>query len=118
MAAKKIPNEVRAAWLRVRAAWGRGTDVFTSTMSMLSKKEMEQLYDVVRHSVYKDSYVQILREKPELKEFLKGDEDRMCMHDIYAILAFRMGKSEPPPKTEKAALAMKAGIGRNPMFGY
>ncbi|MDD5340602.1 MAG: hypothetical protein PHV13_05135 [Candidatus ainarchaeum sp.] len=118
MAGKEIPNEARAAWLRVRAAWGRGSDVFSSTMSMLSQKENEQLYDIVRHAIYKDNYVQVLREKPELKGFLKGDEDRLCMMDIYQVLSYRLRRSEPPPKTEKAAAAMNAGIGRNPAFGY
>lgn len=120
MAGKKVPNEVRPVWLRVRAAWGKGTDVFVSTMSTLSQKQNEQLYDVVRHAIYKDNYVQVLREKPELKEFLKGDEDRMCMMDIYQILSYRLRRSEPPPKTEKAAFAMKGGrIGRAaPTFGY
>ncbi len=116
----KVPNEVRAVWLRVRAAWTRGRDVFVSTMSQLSQKQNEQLYDVVRHAVYKDNYVQALREKPELKEFLKGDDDRLCMIDAYDILAYKLHRREPPPRTEKGALAMKGGrIGRAaPTFGY
>jgi hypothetical protein len=118
-AAKKMPNDVRVLWLRVRAGWGRGREVFDNTMSQFSQKQSQQLYDVVRHAIYKDNYVQVLREKPELKEFLKSDEDRLCMMDAYAILSYKLGRSEPPPKTEKAILGMKGRIGRSaPLFGY
>jgi hypothetical protein len=120
MAGKKTPNDVWATWLRVRAAWGRGRDTFISTMSQLGQKQNEQLYDIVKCAVYKDSYVQVLRAKPELKDFLKSDEDRFCMMDVYEILSYKLGRREPPPKTEKGALAMKGDrIGRDaPMFGY
>jgi hypothetical protein len=42
------------------------------------------------------------------------------MMDIYEILSYKLGRHEPPPKTEKGALAMKGGrIGRDaPIFGY
>ena len=120
MAVKKMPNEVWATWLRVRGAWGRGKESFDSLMATLSGKQNEQLYDIVRYALYKDSYVQVLREKPELKQFLKSDEDRMCMIDIYEILSYRLRRSEPPPKIRSGAFAMRGDrIGRAaPTFGY
>ena len=120
MAGKKVPLELWAAWLRVRAAWGKGRDVFMSTMSLLGQKQNEQLYDIVKYAIYKDNYVQALRARPELKQFLKNDEDRLCMMDVYDILSYKLRRHEPTPKTEKGALAMKGDrIGRDaPIFGY
>ena len=58
--------------------------------------------------------------RPELKQFLKNDEDRLCMMDVYDILSYKLRRHEPTPKTEKGALAMKGDrIGRDaPIFGY
>lgn len=81
-------------------------------MDQVDRKQSEMLYDVVKHSLYKESYVEILHELPELRELVKSDEDRFFMHDIYAILSRRLGKSEPPPKTERGALAFRGRIGR------
>lgn len=112
MAGKKLDAAVRAAWLRARAAWTRDRDTFASVMSLVDRKRSEGLYDVVRHSLYKESYVQMLRERPELREIVKSDDDRLCMHDMYEILSFRLGRKEPPPKTERAAVAIRGRIGR------
>ncbi|NYZ74032.1 hypothetical protein H0O00_02730 [Candidatus Micrarchaeota archaeon] len=107
-----ITPELRKTWIRVRSAWGMSFEAFNSTVSMLDKKHAEGLYDLVRHSLFKDNYAEILRGNPELREVLKNEEDRLCMHDIYEILSWKLGKSEPLPKEIRAREAMKGPIGR------
>ncbi|MDD5172125.1 MAG: hypothetical protein PHF60_03760 [Candidatus ainarchaeum sp.] len=107
-----ITNDVRKTWIRVRAAWGRSFEVFTGTMSLLDKKQSEGLYDLVKHSLFKSTFAEIVQDYPQLKEFVKGEDDRLCMYDIYEVLSWKLGKSEPIPKEIQAREAMKGGIGR------
>lgn len=108
----KITNELRKNWLMLKTAWRVNLSAFSNRLSLVPDKQAGQLYDVVRHSVYKDSYVDILREHPELKELVKNDDDRFFMHDMYESLSWRLGKREKPPKERQVSERMKGGIGR------
>ena len=108
----KVTNELRKNWLMLKKAWLMNLSAFSNQLSLVPDKQAEQLYDVVRHSVYKDSYVDILREHPELKELVKNDDDRFFMHDMYESLSWRLGKREKPPKERQVYERMKGGIGR------
>ena len=107
-----ITNEIRRAWLRLRKAWGWSFEAFSNTLGLLNTKEANMLYDIVKHSLFKGSYVEIIREHPELREIVKTDEDRLCMHDIYEILSWKLGRKEELPPDRKISRAMKGRIGR------
>lgn len=120
VANKKAPAEKKIAitaslrknWLLLKAAWLMNQGAFSSRLSLVPDKEADELYEVARHSLYKDSYVRILREHPELKELVKTDDDRLFMYNLYDILSWRLGKSEPPPKEQRPAARIKGSIGR------
>lgn len=107
-----ITPEIRRIWLKVRHAWNWSYDAFSNTVSYLKQDEAEKLYDVVRLSLFKDSYAEMLHEHPELREIVKSDDDRLCMHDIYQILSWRLGKREEFPADKKIYMRMKGKIGR------
>lgn len=108
-----ITPEVRKIWIRVRAAWGRSYDAFTGTMSLLDKKQSEALYDLVKHSLFMANYAVIVQKHHELKEFVKGEDDRLCMHDIYEVVSWKLGKSVQVPKDVTFTQGMKGSIGRS-----
>ena len=107
-----ITPELRRIWFKVRDSWNRSLEAFSSIVSLLTPKEAEQLYDIVKLSLFKDSYAQMLQEHPGLKEIVKTDDDRLCMHDIYENISWRLGKSEKLPKDIATKLGMKGRIGR------
>ena len=108
-----ITDELRGIWLKVRRSWNMSHTAFSNTVSLLSDKKAEQLYGLVRHSLFKGSYVEILREHPELREILRSDDDRICMHDIYEVLSWRLRKSEKMPKDIETTMRVKGRIGRD-----
>ncbi|MBD3210364.1 hypothetical protein GF318_03210 [Candidatus Micrarchaeota archaeon] len=113
----EISNRAKRIWLKVRKTWDMSLPAFTNTLSLLSEEEAEILYGIVKHSLYKDSYVEMLREHPELREIVKTDNDRLCMHDTYEVLSFRLNKFEDFPDFRKTQIKMKGGIGREaPVF--
>lgn len=107
-----ITPEVRRIWLKVRKAWNWSYDAFSNTVSYLKQDEAEKLYDVVRLSLFKESYAQMLQEHPELREIVKSDDDRLCMHDIYQILSWRLGKREKFPNDKRISRQIRGRIGR------
>lgn len=109
----KITPQLRRLWLTVRKAWVSSFQAFSNSLSSLDQKQAAMLYEVVKHSLFKDSYVQILRGHPELREFLKSDDDRLCMHDIYEVLSWRLSRKEKLPKDVEMAEKMKGRIGRS-----
>lgn len=109
----EITNRLRRTWWRLRKAWNLTMKAFSGTMSRLTDAEAEELYEVVRHSLFKDSYVEILRARPELKELVKSDDDRLFMHDVYEVLSWRLKKKEPYPKDVDMIIRMKGRIGRD-----
>ncbi|MBU0532627.1 hypothetical protein KKB44_03985 [Candidatus Micrarchaeota archaeon] len=112
-----ITNEVRRIWLKVRKSWNVSHAAFSNTVSFLSEKEANTLYDIVKLGLYKDSYAHILHEHPELKEIVKSDDDRLCMYDIYEVLSWRLRRKEKMPKNKEIIMRMKGRIGREvPIF--
>ncbi|MFH0737043.1 MAG: hypothetical protein V1827_01105 [Candidatus Micrarchaeota archaeon] len=109
----KITPELTRLWITIRQAWGRNLASFSSVMAGLDDKQAEMLYGVVRLSLYKNSYVEIIMAHPELRPFLKSDDDRFCMHDMYQRLSWRLNKREELPPGFKLAQSTKARIGRD-----
>ncbi len=107
-----ITPDLRKTWIRVRSAWNLSFEAFNNVVSMLDKKQSEALYDLVKHALFMANCADILRQHPELREVLKNEEDRLCMHDIYEILSWKLGRSEPLPKEIRAREAMRGTIGR------
>ncbi|MBU0591905.1 hypothetical protein KKF81_04045 [Candidatus Micrarchaeota archaeon] len=107
-----ITPRLRRIWIQIRRNWGISRVAFTNNLSLLNDGEANNLYNLVIHSLYKNSYVDILREIPGLRGIIRTEDDRYCMHDIYQILSWRLDKTESPPKTLQIKLAMRGGIGR------
>ena len=107
-----ITPQIRRNWLQIRSAWNISHAAFSNTLSSLSTINANLLYNIVKLSLFKGSYVDILREHSELKEIIKTDDDRLCMHDIYEVLSWRLNKTEKPPADVKLSAAVKSGIGR------
>ncbi|MFN7990700.1 MAG: hypothetical protein U0R44_00935 [Candidatus Micrarchaeia archaeon] len=114
-----VTPELRKIWLRVRSSWNLSLPAFSNTLSSLSDAEAGLLYGLVRHSLFKGSHVEILRAHPELRSIVKTDDDRICMHDIYETLSWRLGKSETPPPDVKLATNVRSRLGRGmPVFDH
>lgn len=107
------PN-LKRNWLKIRNAYNVSLESFGATISMMNEGEANAMYDLVKGALYKDNNAQIIKENPNLKEFLKNDEDRLCMIDIYTNLSWRLGKSEKAPKyretINKFRLAVKKSL--------
>jgi len=108
-----ITPPLRRIWLNIRRSWISSFSAFQNSISLLNEKEASGLYDVVKHSLFKGSYVEILADQPGMKEIVKSDEDRMCMHDIYEVLSWRLGRREELPSDVRRTQGMKGRIGRN-----
>jgi hypothetical protein len=108
-----ITPEIRRIWITIRRMWNLGFAPFSKSISALNDKQSGALYDVIRLSLYNDSYVEVLRKHPELKPLLLSDEDRLCMYDIYGVLSWRLNRREEPPKDRRLLLDFKGSIGRN-----
>lgn len=106
-----ITPTLRKNWIRIRAAWNTSPEAFTGTLSLMDPKQANELYDLVKLALFKGSHVEILHEHPEMREFVKSDDDRLCMHDVYEALSRRLQRKEPFP--EYAALKQKImGFGK------
>jgi hypothetical protein len=92
-----ITPDIRKNWIRVRQAWNSSVEAFTGTLSMLNNAQANALYDVVKLSLFQGSHAEILRNHPEMRELIKSDDDRFCMHDIYDALSRRLDRREPFP---------------------
>ncbi len=93
-----VTPELRRIWVRVRNAYSTSQAAFSSSLSLLDERQANILYDFAVAALYKDNVAQILSEHPELKSLVHTDDDRLCMHDIYENLSWRLHRSEPMPK--------------------
>lgn len=108
-----ISPQTRRAWLNLRRAWVTSFQAFSYALSQLDTRQSEAMYDMVKKALFKDSYAQIVQQHPELREFVRSDEDRICMIEIYEVLSWRLNRSEKPPPDRLAYRGMKGRIGRN-----
>ncbi|MFH1785185.1 MAG: hypothetical protein ABH842_02035 [Candidatus Micrarchaeota archaeon] len=113
----KISPEVKKLWVRIKSAWNTNEVKFRNTLSYLTNEQANSIYDVVRLSLFKNSYVNVLRDHPELKDLLKNDNDRLCMYNVYSNLSVRLNRREDPPNDVKLAMNLKGNIGRKYTFG-
>jgi len=105
-----ITPSLRKSWLRIRNGWATSNDAFSGALSMLTKKDSEELYGMVKVALFKASNSEIVREHPELRVLVKSDDDRFCMHDIYEFLSWKLGKSEPLPKGVRLTQGLRGSI--------
>ncbi|VVC02452.1 Uncharacterised protein [Candidatus Bilamarchaeum dharawalense] len=113
---EKISPEVKKLWIKIRSAWSFRQAAFSNTLTLLSPKESNLLYDVVKLTLFKNSIGAIIKEHPELREILKNDEDRACMYAIYDTLSWKLNRREDPPKDMKLEVNTKSRIGRTYKF--
>jgi hypothetical protein len=94
----EITPKLRRIWFRIRKSYNISLSAFSNVLSSLDDEESEMLYELVRHAIYKGSVAEIIRAKPVMRELVKTDEDRLCMHDCYEHLSWKLRKKEPEPK--------------------
>lgn len=107
-----ITPEIKRIWIRLRQAWLRTDTAFSNSISMLDDKQANAMYDIVKHSLFTTSYIEIIRKHPELHDLIKSDEDRWCMKEIYDVLSWRLGREEPLPEDLRLQAAMRPGMSR------
>lgn len=108
----EITPEIRRLWVRIRQAWVVSYNAFNHAVAVLDRRQANLMYDVVKHSLFKNSHAEILREHPELKELIHTDDDRLCMHDVYERLSYYLDRYEKPPPDRRVLRGMKGNIGR------
>jgi hypothetical protein len=92
-----ITPELRRVWVRVRQSWVTSHASFSYGLSMLDKKQAGMLYDLVRRALFRNSAGDVLKAHPEIREFMRSDDDRMCMLDVYEALSWKLDRREEPP---------------------
>ncbi len=105
-----VTPKLMRLWLTIRKTYNLSHAAFSNTLSLLSEEEANMLYDLVKHALYKGSVAEILREHPELKPIVKTDDDRLCMHDIYEHLSWRLGRKEPMPSGRKVIADFRQAV--------
>jgi hypothetical protein len=110
----EVTPKLRKIWFSIRHSYDISLEAFSNSLSLLSDEEANMLYELVRLALYMGSPAEILRAHPQMKEFIRTDDDRLCMHDIYEHLSWRLGRSEPMPKDRqlisKFRLAVKGNL--------
>ena len=94
----EVTPRLRRNWLRVRKAYNMSMEAFGSVLSLLNEEEANEMYDLVINALYKDNVAQIIMANPKMREFVKTDDDRFCMYDIYENLSWRLDRKEKPPE--------------------
>ena len=109
-----VTPELKRIWLRVRNAYSTSQEAFSYSLSVLDDRQANKLYDFAVAALYKGNAAEILRAHPELKGLVRTDDDRLCMHDTYENLSWRLHRREPMPKdlevTVKFRLATRGRI--------
>ncbi|MBN1170242.1 hypothetical protein JXA56_04410 [Candidatus Micrarchaeota archaeon] len=94
----EITPQLRRNWIRIRQAYNMSLGAFGNALSTLNEQEANQMYNLVINALYKDTVAQIVRDNPKMKDFVKTDEDRFCMYDVYENLSWKLNRKEDPPK--------------------
>jgi hypothetical protein len=108
-----ITPELRRIWVRVRKAWVTSYPAFTYSLSSLSTGQADLLYGLVRRALFRGSAGEIVHADSMMREFMRSDDDRMCMIDVYEILSWRLGRQEALPPDVRVRQRMKGRIGRD-----
>lgn len=106
----EVTPKLRRIWLRVRKAYGMSYQAFSNTISLLNEEEANLLYDLVICALFKGSVAEILRDHPEIRELVRNEGDRVCMHDCYEYLSWKLGKSEPLPAERKVVASFRKAV--------
>jgi len=93
-----VTPALRRMWIGLRKSYNISYGAFSNALSALSDEQANQVYDFVITALFKDNVAQILSKHPELKGLIRTDDDRICMHDIYENLSWRLGRREELPK--------------------
>jgi len=93
-----VTPALRRMWIRLRKSYNMSYAAFSNALSALNDEQANQVYDFVITALFKDNVAQILSKHPELKGLIRTDDDRVCMHDIYENLSWRLGRREEMPK--------------------
>lgn len=114
-----VSEELRRVWIRIRKSWSINRIAFTNSLSSLTDAQANELYSIIAVILYKNSYVEIIRENKEFGKIIKNDGDRICMYDIYEVLSWRLNKKVSLPKKVELKMRVGASIGReaqDPLF--
>ncbi len=93
-----ITPRLKRNWLMIRKAYNVSLEAFGANISRLSEDEANEMYELIRHALYKDNIAQIIQEEPKMREFLRNEDDRLCMYEIYENLSWKLGKREKAPE--------------------
>ena len=114
-----ITLELRRIWVRVRQSWVTSFASFSYSLSVLDKRQSEMLYDLVRRALFRNSAGDVVKAHPEIREFMRSDDDRMCMVDVYEKLSWTLDKKEEPPADVKLSQKFTGMMNKrkdNPFF--
>lgn len=105
-----ITPSLRKNWLKIRQAYSISLDSFTNTLSSMNGKEANELYDMVKLALFKGSIGEIVSASPELRIFMRQEDDRLCMIESYEYLSWKLGREEPFPKGERIKVHLRRSI--------
>lgn len=108
----KITEDTKRNWLRIRAAWARNIVAFNNAISMLNKKETEDMYNLAKFAAYSTDYTRLIFAQPVLKELLKNSNDAFMLNSIYQALSFKLNRKEKAPIATRIYRGFVSGIGR------
>jgi len=111
-----LDERLRRNWIRVRQAWGIDAIHFSAALSGLSDTDGLMLLSLVSLALYHDTSAAALSASPQLKGFLRSEDDRFCMIDAYENLSWRFRVKVPPPSFRALSAGLKARMGEKPDF--
>ncbi|MBU0527815.1 hypothetical protein KKE92_05000 [Candidatus Micrarchaeota archaeon] len=93
-----VTPALRRLWIGLRKSYNLNYTAFSNALSALNDEQANQIYDFVITALFMDNIAEILSKHPELKDLIRTDDDRICMHDIYENLSWKLGRKETIPK--------------------
>lgn len=107
-----VSETLKRNWLRIKAASIRNIAAFNSTISMINKKDTEELYSIAKFAAYNTDYARLVFQNPQLRELIKNQEDAFTLNLVYQALSFKLNKREPIPAVNRIYAGFAGGIGR------
>ncbi len=93
-----VTPALRRLWIGLRKSYNLNYTAFSNALSALNDEQANQIYDFAITALFMDNVAEILSKHPELKDLIRTDDDRICMHDIYENLSWKLGRKETIPK--------------------